>query len=379
MPWKDRGVVDLRMEFVQLAMAEGANVSLLCRRFGISPKTAYKWLRRFEALGPPGLVDRSRRPRSSPARTPPDLERGVLAVRDEHPAWGGRKIRARLRMTGTARPPAASTITEILRRNGRIDPAASVERKKWRFFEHERPNDLWQMDFKGRFDTARGECHTLTVLDDHSRYSLVVAACADERTATVTHRLTAAFRLYGLPWRMLMDNGSPWGHDAQHTLTPLTVWLIRLGIGVTHSRPYHPQTQGKEERFHRTLKAEVISRRSFSDIDHCQRAFDEWRPVYNFQRPHESLGMDVPASRYEASRRSFPEQLPPIEYSPGDEIRKVQAGGWISYRGRQWKVPKALRGQPVAFRHTAEDGLLHLYFCTHRLAQIDLRPQNQEH
>ena len=153
----------------------------------------------------------------------------------------------------------------------------------------------------------------MTVLDDHSRFSILLQACANERTETVRECLTAAFRLYGLPVRMLMDNGSPWGNDANHPRTPLTVWLMRLGIQVSHGRPYHPQTQGKEERFHRTLNVELLQGRRFADWATCQAAFDRWRGVYNTERPHQALDLATPISRYTPSPRSFPETLPLIE------------------------------------------------------------------
>jgi hypothetical protein len=171
---------------------------------------------------------------------------------------------------------------------------------------------------------------------------------------------------------MTMDNGSPWGGDAEHRYTPLTVWLIRLGIGVSHSRPYHPQTQGKDERFHRTLKAEVLRGRSFRDMAQAQESFDEWRPIYNHERPHEAIGMAVPASRYQISWRSFPETLPPIEYAPGDDIRRVQDKGWVSYKGNRIVLSKAFRGYPVAFRPTVQEGIRDVYFCHHRIDQIDI-------
>jgi transposase InsO family protein len=372
MPWDERDVVSLRDEFVRLAMADDANIRRLCRRFSIAPKTGYKWIGRFQAHGPGGILNRSRRPRSSPARTAPEVEAAVLAVRDAHPAWGARKICGRLVALGRQDVPAPSTVTEILRRHGRIAPAASAAAEPWQRFEQAAPNDLWQMDFKGRFPTARGDCHPLTILDDHSRFALAVEACANQQTETVREKLMATFRRAGLPWRMLVDNGSPWGDDAAHPHTPLTVWLLRLGVGVVHSRPYHPQTQGKDERFHRTLKAEVLSGRSFRDLQHCQRAFDQWRPIYNFERPHESLGMQVPASRWRPSPREYPEQLPPVEYAPGEDLRRVQTLGWISYRGHQARVPKAFTGQTVAIRPTATDGLFHVCFLSHKIATINL-------
>ena len=194
-----------------------------------------------------------------------------LAVRAEHPAWGGRKIRRRLQDLKHPAVPSASTITAILHRQGRIAAAASAGHKPFERFERAAPNELWQMDYKGHFATRAGRCHPLTVVDDHSRYAVGLRACGDERGGTVQAELSAIFRRYGLPERMLMDNGSPWGSDALHRHTWLTVWLLELGIAVSHGRPYHPQTQGKDERFHRTLTAEVIGRRAFADLAECQR------------------------------------------------------------------------------------------------------------
>lgn len=289
MPFKECSLMDVRAEFCRLALAEGVNRRELCRRWKISPATAYKWLERYRCDGVAGLADRSRRPLASPLRTAGALEDRVLAVRSEHPAWGGRKIRRVLQNEGVALVPSASTITEILRRHGRLDGPGAGETRHWTRFEHAEPNDLWQMDFKGHFAMRAGRCHALTVLDDHSRYALEVGACDNERGTTVRARLEALFERYGLPLLMLADNGSPWGtagSEERHTV--LTVWLLDLGIGITHGRAYHPQTQGKEERFHRTLIAEVVNGRLFGDIAEAQKAFDAWRPIYNDKRPHEA-------------------------------------------------------------------------------------------
>ena len=201
--------MESRAEFVGLAGAEEANVSALCRRFGISRKTGYKWLGRHRADG--ALGERSRRPCSSPSRTSAEMEAAVLALRRERSSWGGRKLRRRLLDQGHGGVPSASTITAILVRNGCIDAAQAQHHVPWRRFEHDRPNALWQMGFKGHFVAGGGRCHPLTVLDDHSRHVVCLAACADEVTATVQGRLVATFRRYGLPERMSMDNGSPWG------------------------------------------------------------------------------------------------------------------------------------------------------------------------
>ncbi len=373
MPWQEVSTMSLRKEFTMLASQNCANISELCRRFGISRKTAYKWLGRYGKAGDEGLQDRPRRPHRSSNRTPEPMEQLALSMRDAHPAWGGRKIKRRLEDMGHEALPSASTLTEILRRNGRLDETESAKHKAWQRFEHDAPNRLWQMDFKGHFAMSAGRCHALTVLDDHSRYSLRLEACANQKGDTVQTRLTEAFRRYGIPERMTMDNGSPWGSDVDHPYTPLTAWLIRVGIRVSHSRPYHPQTQGKDERFHRTLHAEVLKGHVFHDLEHCQRRFDEWRTVYNLERPHEALGMAVPASRYRPSDRGFPETLPLIEYGPGDVVRKVQAKGEIHYRGLVFKVSKAFHGYPVALRPASEDGMMKVFFCQQCIAQIDLR------
>jgi transposase InsO family protein len=318
-------------------------------------------------------VDRSRRPHCSPERTPLQVEQVVLAVRDAHPAWGARKLRVWLLARGHEHLPSPSTITAILQRQGRIDAVEGLKHKTWQRFEHQAPNQLWQMDFKGHFALSVGRCHPLTVLDDHSRFALGLEACPDETGNTVRRRLTTIFRRYGLPDRMVMDNGSPWGYDDDHHHTPLTVWLLRLGIGVSHSRSYHPQTQGKDERFHRTLKAEVLQGRTFADLVQCQRTFDPWRTLYNLERPHEALGMAVPASRYQVSCRSFPETLPPVEYGPDDLVRRVGDKGRISVHNRLFKVGKAFKGLPVAIRPAAADGAYNVFFMTYDIAQIDLR------
>ena len=363
-----------RDEFARLASQAGANIAELCRRYGISRFTGYKWLRRFgeQRDDKTWMADRSRRPCASPGKTAAAIEAAVVAVRQAHPAWGGRKIRHVLIADGLT-GPSASTITAILGRHGLLDEAASSQHRAFLRFEHASPNELWQMDFKGHFATDTGRCHPLTVLDDHSRFSVCLSACANETGVTVRERLTTAFQHFGLPKAMVMDNGSPWGDGPGSPWTPLTVWLLQLGIRVVHGRPYHPQTQGKDERFHRSLKAEVLSYSRFRDLGDCQQGFDRWRHIYNTRRPHEALGMAVPADRYQVSRRSFPERLEAPEYAPTDIVRKVQAQGLISFKGRQIRLCKAFRGHNLALRPTQEDGIWDACFGSHRIAQVDLR------
>ena len=373
MPWQVQSLMSARKEFVSLARPGSINVAELCQRFGISRKTAYKWINRYAVQGEAGLFDRPRKPLSSPTVTPLEVQKAIFEIRQMYPQWGGRKIRALLIRLGQVDAPAASTISSILKRNGYIDPGESVKHHRWQRFEAPAPNDLWQMDFKGYFEAANQRCHPLTVLDDHSRYSICLKACENQRADTVKAALTNTFRTYGLPRRILCDNGSPWGSDQENRYTGLTVWMIRRGIGVVHSRPYHPQTLGKGERFHRTLKAELINYCGDLDLNGCQSRFDRWRNYYNADRPHEALDLEAPASRYIVSPRRFLESLPPIEYGPADEVRKVQQGGWLSYRGREYPVSKAFYGERVAIRPTKVDAVLDVYFCNQRIAQINLR------
>jgi transposase InsO family protein len=377
-PFKERSIVSERDEFCRLALTPGANMRELCRRFSVSPATGYLWLGRYQAEGPSGLQDRSRRPLSSPWRTRDDVEARVLAVRREHPAWGGRKIRKVLELEGLQPPPSASTITAILERNGLLSGPRAGERRAFQRFEHPAPNDLWQMDFKGHFRMRQGRCHPLTVLDDHSRYALLIGACANEQGVTVKAQLERVFRRHGLPRRILADNGSPWGTSGSpERHTPLTVWLLDLEVRVSHGRPYHPQTQGKDERFHRTLKAEVLDGRTFEDLDQAQAAFDAWRKVYNTRRPHEAIGMQVPASRYQMSPRPMPGAIAPPEYEPEAIVRMVKRGGWFTFRQRVVLCPQAFAGRRVALRATPTDGLFDLCYRSHTLAQIDLRKQTK--
>ena len=296
-----------------------------------------------------------------------------MAVRREHPAWGGRKIRHVLVKAGFAAVPAASTITAVLRRHGLLDGPRAGMARAYQRFEREHPNELWQMDFKGHFATAQGRCHPLTVLDDHSRYALVLSACANEQGETVRERLEQAFRRYGLPQRILTDNGPPWGAAGVEAHTPLTVWLLDLDVAVSHSRPYHPQTMGKDERFHRSLKAEVLARYDFTNLADCQAAFDTWREVYNTRRPHEALEMKTPIDRYTPSSRSMPATIEPPDYDQKLAVRKVQTGGWLSFQGRTINCPNAFAGRRVALRPTETDGVFDICYRRHTIAQVDLR------
>jgi transposase InsO family protein len=374
MPWQERSIMSQRQEFVAFARQEEVNIAALCRHFGISRKTGYKWLERA-AAGDTVLADRSRRPHASPWRTPPAVEDRVLALRAAHPAWGGRTRHHALAREGMIPPPAPSTITAMLRRHGRL--AAAPPARGFVRFEHASPNDVWQLDFMGHRALDQGRVHPLTLLDDHSRFALTVTACANEQHTTVKDQLTAVFRRYGLPHILLSDNGSPWGSAGMNGLTRLEAWLLRLGVDPWHGRPAHPQTQGKVERFHGTIAAEVFAQRQLPDLPAAQRAFDRFRRCYNLERPHEALGYAVPATRYQPSPRPFPEAVPEITYGPEDVVRIVTVHGSIQWHRRRYFVGRGLVGQPVAVRPLPQDGHWAVFFCRRQVATIDLHHRDE--
>lgn len=373
MPWKAMTLMSQREEFVEIALREYANIRALCREYGITPRTGYKWIKRFQELGVVGLIDRSRQPRRSPHKSNPVVEEAVLKVRRTHPAWGGRKIRWQLVHEGMDPVPSASTITAILSRNEMLDDAESRKHSPTQRFEMASPNQLWQMDFKGYFEMTSGLlCHPLTVLDDHSRFLVGLKACPYQHSRGVQKHLVEIFSCYGLPERMLMDNGSVW--KGFHTT--LTFWLVRLGIQVVHGRIHHPQTQGKDERLHRTLKSELLIRQQFNDLDDCQDKFDAWRHGYNYDRPHQALGMQTPASHYCPSPRPYTGDFPPIEYETEDILRKTDCLGRVQFQGRRIRIGKAFKNMLVALRPTEMDGVFNVFFFKQRIAQFNLLKDN---
>ena len=372
MPWKQVSAMDQREEFVRLAQLEGSNRRELCRRFGISHQTGYKWLNRSGPGAEQDFADRSRRPLSSPWRLERAVEQRICALRQEHPAWGARKLRAFLEARGHDMP-AASTVHQVLKRHGLIQPPPGGARASLRF-EAEAPNDLWQMDFKGHSRLGDGSrLHPLTVIDDHSRFSPCLQALGSETGAEVKAALTRVFEIHGLPLRLFTDNGNPWGGSQGNTWTKFRVWLLKVGVDLIHSRPYHPQSRGKNERFHRSLDEEVMSLRPLASQDDAQRAFDRWRQVYNHQRPHGALGHAVPASRYRPSHRPFPRKLQEPHYEEGTITRKVSpTKGYVAFKARLWKVPDAFLGERLAIRPLEHDGHYGVFFASHLIATIDL-------
>lgn len=393
MPWKKEAtVLKLRKEFVTLATRKQANMSQLCRRFGISRKTGYKWLRRWEESGEDGLKDRSRKPKTSPDQTPEHIEEHVLKTHHTYSEWGSRKLRKRmLRLVRRGdmdlsedQVPAASTILKILKRHDRwtphvYGPGQDVAKTR---FEYEEPNQLWQLDFKGEFFLLdQSYCYPMTLIDDHSRFSLSLQAFGNTQHETVKSSLIAVFRRYGLCDALLVDNGPPWGsglrdRNGRPYYTKLSVWLMRLGVRVIHSRPGHPQTHGKNERFNGTLKAELLSHEQFRNLGHAQQRFDWWRHRYNFERPHQGIDDQVPMDRYQPSRRNYPETLPPVEYDQTDQVRKVSGDGTISYQNHEYKIGKGFVGQHIAIRKQKDTPKKMVYFCHQPIKEISPKTVN---
>ena len=376
MSWKESDCVSERLEFVSLASVDGANMSALCERFGIARKTGYKWLNRWKSEGKAGLEDRSRRPSNSPLQTSSSIEDEVVRLRKSHPRWGGRKLRKRLEGLGHKDVPSASSITRILHRHDLICSLESQKRVAWKSFERDLPNDLWQIDFKGDFEMSCGSrCFPLTILDDHSRYSLGIIACANQRRATVKDHFRSVFQNYGIPRAIYVDNGNPWGNSNGRTRhSQLSAWLMRQDIKVIHGQPHHPQGRGKIERFHRTLKLEVLQDRRLSDLVDAQSAFDPWRSIYNHERPHESLDLAVPASRYQISDRSFVEVTKAFEYNDDFKVRKLdKETRTFHFKNKRYRFSEAFVGQRIGLRETEKDGVWDICYCRFRIAQLDER------
>lgn len=389
MPWKPEATtMELKTEFVQMADQSNANMSELCRRFGISRPTGYKWLRRYRKHGLDGLHERSRRPNNSPNQTPESIEQVVVEARRQDPGWGGRKLHHHLinqaedgdlSIRGD-QVPAASTITRILDRHGMLaDPGHASRQGSWTRFERDKPNELWQLDFKGEFRlNNQAYCYPMTLVDDHSRFSLAVAACPDQKRSTVQSQLRTVFARYGLPKAILCDNGPPWGaglgwRDWGPFYTGLAVWLIQLGITVIYGRPNHPQGKGKNERFNGTLQAELLDHEQFANHNQAQNRMVAWRDRYNTVRPHQALDMQPPASRYQPSQTPFPEELPPVEYGPEATTRKVTSAGTIRLQGQSFTVGKAFRGYRLALRASSQASQRYdVFFCNQQIRTINL-------
>ena len=376
MPWKETDPMKERMRFLVRWSEEATSFAALCREFGISRKTGYKWLDRFEQRGAGGLEDRRPVAWSFPHQTPETVVERLVVARKTHPTWGPRKLRAWLsEQPGAIALPAVSTIGEILKRNGLVRP-----RKRRLRVPIERlplapcggPNEIWSIDFKGHAPTADGKrFYPLTVLDLYSRYFLKCEALLEPREAPVRAQLELAFREFGLPKRIRSDNGPPFGSTGIGGLTGLVVWLVKLGIVPERIEPGHPEQNGTLERLHRTLKAEAMKPPG-ANLAAQQRMFDRFRHEYNDERPHEALGDRPPARVYALSLRPFPATLRSPDYDSDVQVRLLDPAGRICFEGKKLLLTRTLGGEPVGLRPVAE-GRFELRYGPLVLGVLDAR------
>ena len=372
MPWECRSVETIRKEFVAKAIMGEESISALCRQFGISRPTAYKWIERYR--NGDNMSDKSHEPFFKPLKTSPEKEYLIVETRINHPTWGARKIQRYLADRGFTDLPAASTISDIIKRNGLVSVEETEKHTAWNRFEKENPNDLWQMDFKGHFGMLNNNrCHPLTVLDDCSRYSLCIDAKDNECWNGVKSSLERLFYENGKPYAILCDNGPSWGHCKQRH-SAFDLWMMQLDILPMHGRPLHPQTQGKEERFHRTMKKDLLERTAIRDLVHAQEEFDLFRYCYNNERPHEALNLDVPAKHYKPSKRIYIDKINEPEYDSGRQLRKVNFKGYVSIRRKRYYLSEVFIGKYLEISEK-DNNRISLNYGNFQIAEIDLDEQ----
>ena len=380
MPWRATCPMDERTRFLAACLVGDEAMSVLCRRAGVSRKTGYKWLARYRAEGPPGLVERSHAPHRQPQALPRHLAEAIVALRGHHPHWGPRKLRAWLQQRRPGPWPAASTIGVLLQRAG-----LTVPRRRRRWARPPAPctraagaNEVWAADFKGWFRTGDGQrCEPLTISDLYSRYLLRCPVVAAARVERVQPLFEATFREYGLPRVIRTDNGSPFAALTVAGLSRLAVWWIRLGIRPERIAPGHPEQNAEHERLHRTLKQETAQPPRPS-LPAQQRAFDRFRRLYNEHRPHEALAQQPPATRYAPSPRPYPERLPTVDYPDTYVVRRAHPNGDIKWRGRRVRISQALAGEPVGLEEIA-DGRWRVWFGPVELGCLDARRPERLH
>lgn len=376
MPWNNTCPMNERQKFIRDWLTRSATVLGLCEEYGISRKTGYKWIIRFRREGERGLDDKSRKPRSHPWTTDSRIEQEILRFRAMHPFWGPRKISSRLgKLNPSVEWPAASTIGSILKRHGIIIPRRRRVRAPafvGALSGGHAPNEVWAADFKGWFRTRDGSrIDPFTLSDIASRYLLRCHGVGKTNWANIQAQLTVAFQEFGLPKRFRTDNGQPFASCGLCGLSRLAVWLIKLGVTPERIRPGHPEENGVHERMHRTLKQATAKPPKATSAEQ-QDAFDAFRLEYNEQRPHEALGMRTPSELYAPSPRSFPKELPRVEYESGMLIRKITETGQFYWKDRPIFVSRALLFERVGLRET-DNGIWDLYFKDMKLGQIDLK------
>lgn len=375
MPWRNTTVLDDRIQFIAMYLKKDLSFAQLCQEFDVSRKTGYKYVERYNRCGPEGLHDLSRAPHNHPNAVCEELQQQILAFKSQHPTWGPRKVKFLLdKQDNVVLAPVASTIGEILKRNGLVMP----RKRRYRasptiptdLTQPHAPNDVWCADFKGHFGLGNGNrCHPLTITDAYSRTLLRCQALSCTNTDAVKPVWIGAFLEYGMPTVIRTDNGTPFASNGLAGLSKLSVWWIKLGIIPQRIQPAHPQQNGSHERMHKTLKAEA-TRPPQVDIAAQQRVFEVFKDEYNNLRPHEALGQITPASIYLASDRTYPKREPQLEYPSGMSVRRVRTSGEIRWHGELLYVSESLVGESVALDQIDERRWV-LYFGALPLALID--------
>ena len=374
MPSKETCVIEERVKFVAACLQGGVPIIELCRAFGVSRKTAYKYIARFRESGAHGLHDRSRAPHEHPNATEAKVVEKIIKARQKHPNWGPRKLVAYLMRCEPKVPwPASSTAGDIIKRAGLVRPR--IRRRHATpssapLSHANKPNAVWCTDFKGWFRTGDGgRCEPLTLTDGFSRFLLsceALAATDGEHARPIFERV---FRVYGLPDAIRSDNGPPFATTGLGGLSRLNVWWIRLGIRIEHITPGSPQENGRHERMHLTLKLDTALPPQRSLVAQ-QKAFDQFRREYNEERPHEALANHTPTELYQPSTRSYPSQLPEIIYPQHFEVRSVHHSGTARWQGREIYLSEALVGERVGLEQLSErDWRVH--FGPYELALVD--------
>jgi putative transposase len=378
MSWKETCPMTERMHFVSDLLKDERSMTELCRIYGISRTSGYKWRDRFDGGGVAALADRSHAPLHQPYAVDEVVTQRLLQVRRQHPTWGPRKLLAWLQAHD--RPsawPAASTVGEILRRHGLVQARrrrarAVVEPLQSGLVQPVVPNDLWCTDFKGQFRTQdRYYCYPLTLSDAVSRYLLACRGLPSTCGAQAKPWFERAFRQYGLPAVIRSDNGTPFGSTGLGGLSRLSVWWIKLGIVPELITPGCPQQNGRHERMHRTLKREAAQPPA-ANLRAQQRVFDHFVAEFNLQRPHEALQQRTPSAVYRASTRPYPSRLAPIEYPDSYQVRKIRHSGDMKFAGHAVFVSEVLRGEPVGL-YQVDEYLWRLYFSMVPLGILDTR------
>ena len=367
MPWESKTVEEIRKEFV-LAAEKTNNFSSLCREFGVTRRTGYKWLERYEKGCE--LKERSRKPNLIANKTPETVEQIILALRSENPGWGAKTIKKVLENHGHKNIPCVKTVNNILDRNGCILKEESEKRHKYIRFQREHCNELWQTDFKGDFELNNGNrCYPLDIIDDCSRYLIKIVPSANTKNVVIP-AFENAFSEYGMPLSVLSDNGGQFAGFKQG-YTQFEKWLMCLDILPIHCRIKHPQTQGKIERFHRTIKDELLKYKSFENIEHANTEIQAWREKYNNIRPHEALNMLTPSDVYIKSNRQYTGIIKPYEYSGEYPVLKVNCKGYISFEFQRLYFSETFIGEYIEFRPNPLGDSFYACFRNFRIAEFD--------